>query len=128
MGMTYVERPLRQRVIALVGAYAIALASVISSFGLARAAADIATQPGGVLCHSSAGHPAPSPDEANSKICIGSCCAGCLMLVAALPPPPVTAVARQRSSGESIALLEHFVLLPSADNTSHRSRAPPLSV
>jgi len=68
---TLAEWPLRQRVIALVGAYAIALASVISSFGLARAAADIAIQPGGVLCHSPAGYPAPSPDEANSKICIG---------------------------------------------------------
>jgi len=68
---TLAEWPLRQRVIALVGAYAIALASVISSFGLARAAADIAIQPGGVLCHSPAGHSAPSPDEANSKICIG---------------------------------------------------------
>jgi len=122
------EWPLRQRVIALVAAYAIALASVISSFGLARAAADIAIQPGGVLCHSPAGHPAPSPDEANGKICIGSCCVGCLMLMAALPPPPVTAVARPRSSGENNALLENFVLVPGADNTSHRSRAPPLSV
>ena len=128
MRKTLAEWPLRQRVIALVGAYAIALASVISSFGLARAAADIAIQPSGVLCHSPAGHPAPSPDEANSKICIGSCCVGCLMLMAALPPPPVTAVARPRSSGESIALLENFVLVPGADNTSHRSRAPPLSV
>ena len=128
MRKTLAEWPLRQRVIALVGAYAIALASVISSFGWARAATDIAIQQGGVLCHSPAGHPAPSPDEANGKICIGSCCVGCLMLMAALPPPPVTAVARQRSSGESIALLEHFVLLPSADNTSHRSRAPPLLV
>jgi hypothetical protein len=116
---------LSRRVIALVAAYVIALSGLISSFGATQVAAEAAAQPGAVLCHSSvADQSAPIPDGTNGKICIDSCCVGCLSLTAALPPP-VTAVDVPPSCSRQVATLTSLVLVLAADTYSHRSRAPP---
>jgi len=120
------RHPLRRRIIALAAAYAIALASLIASIGAMRAAADAAAQPGGILCHSAAaGEPAPAPDEGNGKICVGSCCIGCLMLTMALPPPPGTAVAALQASSRDIAPLTLRRLPTTTVHSSARPRGPP---
>ncbi len=85
----FARRPLRRRIVALAAAYAIALSSLIASFGAASAAADAAAAPNGIICHTLvAGDEAPASGDTNSKHCIDNCCIGCLMLMAAVPPPP----------------------------------------
>jgi hypothetical protein len=118
--------PLRRRVIALAAAYAIALSSVIASFGAAQAAAEAINQPDAVLCHSStaAAQTAPRADESNSKICVESCCIGCLALAAAVPPRVLTA-AVPHSLSQRFAPLKRFILIGSVDFNAHRSRGPP---
>jgi hypothetical protein len=120
----FAKRPLRQRVIALVAAYAIALSSLIASFGAASAAAADVGGSGGVICHN-AGQSAPAGGETNGKLCVDDCCGGCLMLMAALPPPPATSVAIPRSG--SVVSHPLALALPAAAHQakSHRSRAPP---
>jgi hypothetical protein len=124
VGTIFAKRPLRRRIIAFAAAYAIALASLIASFGAARAAAEAINQPDGVICHSSTERPAPVPDESSGKICVDSCCIGCLTIVAAVPPPVVTAVA-PHSLSQRPALLTRFVLVVGTDFNAHRSRGPP---
>jgi hypothetical protein len=125
VGTIFAKRPLRRRIIAFAAAYAIALASLIASFGAARAAAEAINQPDGVICHGSgAERPAPVPDENSGKICVDSCCIGCLTIVAAVPPPVVTAVA-PHSLSQRPALLTRFVLVVGTDFNAHRSRGPP---
>lgn len=125
MGTIFAKRPLQRRIIALAAAYAIALASLIASFGAARAAAEAINQPDGVICHGSgAERPAPVPDETSRKICVDSCCIGCLSITAAVPPPLVTA-AVPRSLSQRPALLARFILVSGAEFKSHRSRGPP---
>lgn len=127
MRKTYAEPSLRQRIIALAAAYAIGLASLISSFSGASTAA-AATQPGEALCHSTiADQPPTSSDDGNGKICVGSCCVGCLMLIAAVPPPPITVIAAPQSIGQRLAPPENSVFAHAAHTDSHRSRAPPLA-
>jgi hypothetical protein len=119
---------LGQRIIALVAAYAIALAGLLANFGGAQMAAAAAAQTGGVICHSDlAGSPGHFPDGGTSDVCADSCCTGCLMLVAALPPPPVTAVAFAPSASERIVPPAVTAFVASPQTESHRSRAPPLS-
>jgi hypothetical protein len=122
----FAKRPLRQRVIALAAAYTIALSSVIASFGAAQAAAEAIHQPDGVLCHNSVavGQPAPPADESNSKICVGSCCIGCLAMAAAVPPRVLTA-AVPHSLSQWFAPLKRFILIGSVDFNAPRSRGPP---
>ena len=125
MGTRYAKRPLQRRIIALAAAYAIALASLIASFGAARAAAEAINQPDGVICHGSgAEQPASVPDENSSKICVGSCCIGCLTIVAAVPPPVVTPVVLH-SLSQRPAPLARFVLAAGTDFNARRSRGPP---
>ncbi len=124
----FAKRTLRRRVIALAAAYAIALSSLIASFGAARAAADMAAHPGGVICHSvAAGKHAPASGKtSNNKTCADSCCAGCLMLMAALPPPPANAAAVHRYRQRVRSSAGDRRLSPAQpDAKSHRSRAPP---
>lgn len=121
---------MRQRIVALVAAYAIALAGLLANFGGAQMAAAAAAQPGGVICHTDvSGGPAPSPAGGTngSTTCIDNCCTGCLTLTAALPPPPATGTALIPSTGERIAppAVAAFVVNP--HTISHRSRAPPLT-
>ena len=54
MRNTCARRPLRQRVIALVAAYAIALASLLAGFGAAQAAVEAQPEAGAVLAFSCA--------------------------------------------------------------------------
>jgi hypothetical protein len=122
----FAKRELQRHVIALAAAYAIALSSLIACFGAARAAADMAAQPGGVICHSlAAGEHAPSSGDSNNKTCDDNCCVGCLMLMAALPPPPVNAAALPLSAGEVVHPLATSVSVVTQPIKSHRSRAPP---
>lgn len=122
----FAKRDFRRRVIALVAAYAIALSSLIASFGAASAAADMATQPVGFICHSlAAGEQAPASGDLTDKTCDGSCCVGCLMLMAALPPPPANAAVLLLSAGEVVHPLATSVSVVAQHIKSHRSRAPP---
>jgi DUF2946 family protein len=120
------QSPLRQRLIALAAAYAIALSGLIANFGAAHMAA-AAGQSDFVVCHNEgSNNPAPSPDGGTGKTCIDDCCTGCLMLSAALPQPPATAIALLSSAGEPIAPHAAVVVVSGPPFSSHRSRAPPL--
>ncbi len=122
------ERPLRRRIIAIAAAYAIALSSLIASFGAAQTAAAAAADPAGIICHTVlAGQtsPVPSSGETNSKLCTDCCGVGCLMLMAAVPPPPATIVGVLQSSGQPLALPPVVALAFSPQTKSHQSRAPP---
>jgi hypothetical protein len=123
------RRPLRRRIVALVAAYAIALSSLIASFGAARAAAEAAAVPGGIICHTVIdGRHTPSPAQGNGKLCIDCCCGvGCTMLMAALPPPPTGAAPLLQASSHRLAPLDAAVPAGGPDTKSHRSRAPPLT-
>jgi hypothetical protein len=123
------RRPLRRRIIALAAAYAIALSSLIASFGAASAAAEAAAVPGGIICHTVVdGQQAPSPAEGNGKLCIDCCCGvGCTMLMAALPPPPAAAAPLSRASSRPLAPPATAVRAGGHEANAHRSRAPPLT-
>jgi hypothetical protein len=126
----FAKRPLRQRVIALVAAYAIALSSLLASFGLARAAAEAATAPDAVICHTAiAGEQAPSPpsDQTDGRHCAANCCVGCLLLLVALPPPPTKVVGVPQSPVRLLPLPAIAVVAAGPETTSHQSRAPPLA-
>lgn len=130
----FARRSVRRRLVALVAAYTIALASLLSGFGAARTAAAEAVAPGNVICHTLAGDtatPAPVQGETqsdnNGKLCADCCCVGCLMLLAALPPAPTQFAAAPQSAGQRIALPATAVLAVAPDTTAHRSRAPPVT-
>jgi len=123
---TFARRPLHQRIIALVAAYAIACASLVAGFGAVQAADAI--QHDDVLCHSNvAAQPTPAPDKSNGKICVDySCCTGCLAMAAAVPPP-LPVVAAPHSLSRRLVPLAHPVLASGTDFNVHRSRGPPLA-
>jgi hypothetical protein len=119
---------LRQRVIALVAAYAIALSGLIAGFSGAAAAAEAASQPNVILCHSdSAGAPALPADQGNSKNCTEGCCIGCLMQMASLPPPPASPLATLRIARKVLHPVAVAVSTGVRQTGLHRSRAPPLT-
>ena len=125
MGTIFARRQLQRRIIAIAAAYAIVLASLISSVGAAQATAEAINQPDSVICHGSgAERPAPVPDESSGKICVDSCCIGCLSIAAEVPPPVVTAAVPHLLS-QRLALLTRFVLAAGTDFNAHRSRGPP---
>jgi hypothetical protein len=115
---------LRQRIIALVAAYAMACAGLIAGFGAVQAADAI--QQGSVLCHSSiAAQPVPASDESNGKICVDfSCCTGCLSMAAAVPPPS-SLIGPPQLAFKRLDLPAHSVHLADAKANAHRSRGPP---
>jgi hypothetical protein len=118
---------LRQRIIALAAAYAIALSSLIASFGVARAAAETTGAADVPLCHALAAaqtSPNSAPGQPDTT-CTDSCCIGCLMLLAAVPPPPSSAVTILRSIDHVFAPAAVAVLIGGTKTKSHRSRAPP---
>jgi hypothetical protein len=123
------RRPLRRRIIALAAAYAIALSSLIASFGAASVAAEAAAVPGGIICHTVVdGQQAPSPAGGNSKLCIDCCCGvGCTMLMAALPPPSAAAAPLSQVSSRRLAPPAITVRASGHEANAHRSRAPPLT-
>ena len=123
----FARRPLQRRIVALAAAYAIALASLIASFGAASAAA-AAAAPNGIICHTLvAGDEAPASGDTNNKHCIDNCCIGCLMLMAAVPPPPAKIVLAPLSASQSLAPPQNIALAGGLKTKDHRSRAPPLA-
>jgi hypothetical protein len=119
-------RPLRQRVIALTAAYAVALAGLIASLDLARTAATAAV-PGAIICHTDTGDEAPAPGSHQGTHSADNCCVGCPMLTAALPPPPTKAVGAPESASQPLAAPQRIVLGSNFQTKDHRSRAPPLA-
>jgi hypothetical protein len=118
---------LRRRLVALFAAYAIALASLLTSFGTARMAAEAAALPGAtVLCHNDTAETAPAQQDDGGKLC-ADCCIGCLTLTAALPPPPLTIIAAIGSAGRILTAPPAGIVVAPAIGKSHRSRAPPLA-
>jgi hypothetical protein len=123
----FARRPLRRRIVALAAAYAIALSSLIASFGAASAAA-AAAAPNGIICHTLvAGDEAPSSGDTNAKHCIDNCCIGCLMLMAAVPPPPAKITVAPLSASQAVASPQNTILFGGLQTKDHRSRAPPLA-
>jgi hypothetical protein len=119
-------RPLWQRVVALTAAYAVALATLIASYGAARAAGAVATQTGAVICHTVVADdstPAPASDQTNH--CADNCCIGCLLLLAALPPPPAKTVGAPLLASQILTPPQSIVLVGGLKTKDHRSRAPP---
>ena len=123
----FARRPLRRRIVALAAAYAIALSSLIASYGAASAAA-AAAAPNGIICHTLvAGDEAPASGDTNNKHCIDNCCIGCLMLMAAMPPPPAKMTGAPLSASQAVASPQNTVLVGGLQTKDHRSRAPPLA-
>ena len=124
----FTERRLRRRAVALIAAYAIALASLLATYTSARAAGETTTNPIGVICHTGlAGQSGSSGGHDDGQACANGCCIGCLMLMAALPPPPITVAGALQSAGEALPLPEVYRLVTKPLTQFHRSRAPPLS-
>jgi hypothetical protein len=120
------KRPIGQRVIALVAAYAVVLSSLLVSFGGARIAAAAVAGLDGFICHTvPAGQPSPLGDQDTGKIAIDCCSIGCLMLVAGLPPAPAKVVGAPQTAGQRFEPLPTLVLGIGRALKSHRSRAPP---
>ena len=123
--MRFAKRALRQRVVALAAAYAIALAGLVANVGAAQAAADAIAQPDSAICHSVvADQPAPSRDGTGNAICADCCCIGCLTLTAA-PPSPSAKIIPVLQSSHSITLPAITVLAGGPAAKFHQSRAPP---
>lgn len=124
---TFARRPLRQRIIALVAAYAIAFAGLIASFVAAQTAANAATQPDAVICHSIVSdQQAPVSGADDGKFC-ADCCIGCMSSLATVIPPTVAAAGPPQLSFKRLDLPAHSARLPDAKANAHRSRGPPLA-
>jgi hypothetical protein len=125
---TFVKRPFRQRIIALLAAYAIAFAGVIASFVAAQAAAETAAQPDLVICHSDlGGEPAPASQDSNGNLCV-KCCIGCITSSAMAVPPTVSAARYPQSVIKRIDLPTRVVGIVGAKLNAHRSRGPPATL
>jgi hypothetical protein len=130
----FIRQPMRQRIIALVAAYAIALTSLIAGFGAAQAASQAASQAaaqaldGGItaICHSALaeGGPATGSDESNGTICL-KCCVGCLTPLATVLPPDVAAAGPPQAAFTRLNLPATGVRIADARSKAHRSRGPP---
>jgi hypothetical protein len=124
--MRFAKRALRQRIVALAAAYAIALASLIANFGAAQAAADAIAQPDNVICHSVvADQPTPSPDGTAKAICADCCCIGCITSIPVAVAPSAPPVVLPQVLVAELGPLTHSVSLPAATSKAHRSRGPP---
>ena len=125
MRKIFAKRPLRQRIVALVAAYAIALASLIASFGAAQTAAAAVDGGSGVICHSDlAGGPITGSHEDDGTICFKSCI-GCMTSLAMTIPPTVSATRMPQSAPKRLDLPVRLVCLDNAKANAHRSRGPP---
>lgn len=134
MRKRFTRRPMRQRVIALIAAYAVALASLIAGFGAAQAASQAASQAAvealesglTAICHSTlpeGGSPAGS-HESNAAICLERC-VGCLTPLAAVLPPDVAAASPPQLAYTRLNLPARGVPIADARSKAHRSRGPP---
>jgi hypothetical protein len=123
----FAERALWRRAVALIAAYAIALASLLTAYTSARAAGETAKSPFAVICHTDlAGQSAPADGHDDGQACARNCCIGCLMLMAALPPPASVSSA-PHSAGQPLPLPALAGVATGSFTKSHRSRAPPLT-
>jgi len=124
--MTFAKRPLRQRVVALVAAYAIALSGLMTSLaGAQTAQAEATAQPEAIICHSSsADQSAPASQDDNNNLCIKSCVA-CITSLAMAIPPTVSATRMPQSASKRVDLPVRLVRLDSAKANAHRARGPP---
>ena len=123
--MTVAKRSLRQRVIALVAAYALALTNLLATFAAAQAAAEAATVADPALCHSSVGQPAPLSDKSGGKIC-PDCCIGCLGSASSGAPPPASSVVTvPETSFTRLELPVQVAVVPATHSSAYRSRGPP---
>jgi hypothetical protein len=121
-------RTLRRRAIAIAVAYAIALSSLLASFGSARAAAEAVAVPGGIICHTLiVGQESPAPADSNGKMCADCCCVGCTMPMAAVLAAPPSAAPLRQVSSHRVGALQLAALAGGREAKSHRSRAPPLT-
>jgi DUF2946 family protein len=121
-------RPLWQRVVALTAAYAVALATLVASYGAARAAGAVAAQAGAVICHTVVADdstPAPASDQTDH--CADNCCIGCMTLLTALPPPPAKVIGAPVSASQTLLPPQVIVLIGGQKTKDYRSRAPPLA-
>jgi DUF2946 family protein len=123
---TFARRPLRQRIVALVAAYAIALASLIASFGAAQATAEAVNGGTGIICHSDVaeGAPATGPHESDGTLCFKSCI-GCIASLATVIPPTVAAAGLPQLSFKRLDLPARVTPIAGAKFKAHRSRGPP---
>jgi hypothetical protein len=125
----FARRSLRQRIVALVAAYAIAVGGLFASLTAANIAAAAATGSGTITCHhvdAGAPSPAPAQNDNDGSACIDCCCLGCVMLMAALPAPPLETIGVPQSAAR-LPALPSLAVVPAADSTrAHQSRAPPL--
>ena len=120
MPTAFAKRPLRQRIVALVAAYAIAFAGLIASFVAAQTAAEAAAQPDVIICHSSlGGEPVPASPDSNGNLCIKSC-VGCIASLAIAVPPWLPQFGMKR-----LDLPVRLVRLDSAKANAHRARGSP---
>jgi hypothetical protein len=118
---------LGHRIVVIIAACVVALATTVASFAAARIAAEGIADPLGIICHTEGtGGPSRSGDDGNVVHCINNCSVCCLMAAALPPPPPVL----------HRTVLPLAVGLPFAapvvathlGSKSHRSRAPPQTV
>ena len=127
MRLKFGNRSLRQRVVALIAAYAIALSGLMASLAAAQAAAEAIHPSEGILCHSSpTEQPAPRSDDSNGKVCVELCCVGCLVMTATAPPQTLV-VEVPHSLSHRVATPRRLFLVADAEFSSHRSRGPPLA-
>ena len=125
---TFARRPLRQRLIALVAAYAIALASLAAGFGAAQAAVQALDGGYGVICHSEGtGDPPTGSQDSNGAICLKSCI-GCISALATVLPPTVAPAGPPQLSFKRLNPPAPVVTLAGAKANANRSRGPPLAL
>jgi hypothetical protein len=118
---------LRQRIIALAAAYAIALANLVAGFGAAQAAVAALDGGYGVICHSDGaeGPPTGSQDN-NSAICLKSCI-GCISALTTVMPPTIAPPGPPQLAFKQLDLPARSINLAGAKAKAHRSRGPPLA-
>ena len=119
----FARRPWRRRIVALAAAYVIALSGLIASFSVIQMPGSFAIDQGTVVCHGEA-HQAPTSDD-NGKVCVDTCCTGCLTSTAVLPTPPADPVRVRHASIQPLGAVATTVYFARPQTRSHQSRAPP---
>jgi DUF2946 family protein len=123
---TFATRPLRQRIIALAAAYAIALANLVAGFGAAQAAVAALDGGYGIICHSDGTEGPPTGSQNNGAVCLKSCI-GCIASLATLIPPTVAPAGPPQLAFKRLDLLARLAIHADAKANAHRSRGPPLA-
>jgi hypothetical protein len=117
----FASKSRRRRIVALAAAYAIALSGLIASFSVMPRSA--AADQGTVVCHGDAQHDSGSDD--NGKLCVDTCCTGCLTSTAILQPPPADPLPARHASIPPLGAIVAVAHFARPKTRSHQSRAPP---